>query len=47
MTLTARQIDQAKPKDKPYKLTDMPGLYLHVMPTGTKVWRTNYKLHTR
>ena len=36
MTLTAKQIEQAKPKDKPYKLTDMPGLYLHVMPTGAK-----------
>lgn len=27
MTLTAHQIDQAKPKDKPYQLTDMPGLH--------------------
>lgn len=27
MTLTASQIDQAKPKDKPYQLTDMPGLH--------------------
>lgn len=36
MTLTARAIEQAKPKDKAYKLTDIPGLYLHVLPTGTK-----------
>jgi hypothetical protein len=27
-------------KDKAYKLADGGGLYLEVMPTGTKLWRT-------
>lgn len=36
-------IDAAKPKEKPYPLTDGGGLYLDVLPTGTKVWR--YKFH--
>ncbi|MFA7437087.1 tyrosine-type recombinase/integrase [Castellaniella sp.] len=36
-------INAAKPKDKPYALTDGGGLYLEILPTGTKVWR--YKFH--
>lgn len=32
----------AKPKDKPYKLTDSRGLYLLVSPAG-KYWRMNYR----
>jgi len=36
-------IDAAKPKDKPYAMTDGGGLYLEILPTGTKVWR--YKFH--
>ncbi|HID6436549.1 TPA: DUF4102 domain-containing protein, partial [Klebsiella pneumoniae] len=28
MKLNARQVDTAKPKDKPYKLADGGGLYL-------------------
>lgn len=42
MPLTARQIEQAKPKDKPYKLTDGAGLYLYIAPTGLKSWRKNF-----
>lgn len=42
MPLTARQIEQAKPKDKPYKLTDGAGLYLYVAPSGLKAWRKNF-----
>src|SRR5690606_32756351 len=30
-------------EDKPYALTDGGGLYLEILPTGTKVWR--YKFH--
>lgn len=44
MPLTAKAIEAAKPKDKPYKLTDGHGLYLHVMPTGLKAWRANYRV---
>ncbi len=43
MTLTVKQIDAAKPKDKPYKLADAAGLYLFVAPTGLKSWRANYQ----
>lgn len=43
MTLTARQVDAAKPGEKPYKLADSGGLYLYVAPTGLKSWRANYQ----
>ncbi|MFV0284594.1 MAG: tyrosine-type recombinase/integrase [Castellaniella sp.] len=43
MALTVRQVDAAKPKDKPYKLGDSGGLYLYVAPTGLKSWRANYQ----
>ncbi len=39
--LTARQIDAAKPKEKQYRLSDKDGLYLQVMPSGSKYWRWN------
>lgn len=42
MTLTARAVEAAKPREKPYKLTDGEGLYLFVSPTGAKSWRCNY-----
>lgn len=40
--LTAIAVKQAKPKAKPYKLSDGRGLYLHVMPKG-KYWRYKYR----
>ena len=43
MTLTARQIEAAKPQDKPYKIADGGGLYLYVAPTGLRSWRANYQ----
>lgn len=43
-TLTAVQIRNAKPKDKPYKLADSHGLYLHVATSGNKTWRYRYKI---
>lgn len=33
----------AAPKDKPYKLADGAGLYLEVMPTGSKYWRLKFR----
>src|SRR5690606_18040676 len=33
----------AKPRDKPYKLSDRDGLYLFVKPSGTRYWRLNYR----
>lgn len=40
--LTARAVETAKPREKPYKLADGAGLYLYVSPTGAKSWRANY-----
>ncbi len=41
--LTDPKCRNAKPKDKPYKLADEKGLYLEVMPSGAKYWRTKYR----
>lgn len=41
--LTDSAIKAAKPKEKPYKLTDGQGLYLEVMPNGSKLWRLKYR----
>lgn len=41
--LTDSAIKAAKPRDKAYKLTDGQGLYLEVMPTGSKLWRLKYR----
>lgn len=43
MSLTALGVKHAKPKDKPYKLSDEKGLYLLVTPSGGKLWRFNYR----
>lgn len=42
MTLTARAVEAAKARDKPYKLADGEGLYLYVSVAGGKSWRSNY-----
>jgi hypothetical protein len=44
MGLTPKQIDNAKPCDKPYKLADSGGLCLLVAPTGAKLWRCGIDL---
>ncbi|MCK2127998.1 tyrosine-type recombinase/integrase [Thauera aromatica] len=43
MPLTDTAIRQAKPQDKPYKLTDERGLFLLVQPIGSKLWRFKYR----
>ncbi|EQB3908538.1 tyrosine-type recombinase/integrase [Klebsiella pneumoniae] len=43
MKLTIKKIETAKPADKPYKLFDGGGLYLHVTPNGSKLWRLKYR----
>lgn len=40
--LTHTQVNQAKPADKPYKMSDGSGLYLYVSVAGTKSWRIDY-----
>ncbi len=42
MPLSDLSIRNAKPRAKPYKLSDSAGLYLQVMPTGAKLWRMKY-----
>lgn len=42
--LNDTQCRTAKPKDRPYKLSDEKGLYLEVKPNGTKAWRYRFKL---
>ena len=43
MPLTLKQIENASPKNKPYKLADSGGLCLLVNPTGAKLWRWRYR----
>ena len=43
MTLNDRQIRNAKPQEKPYKLADGGGLYLYVTPKGTKSFRLRFR----
>ncbi|MEB0078277.1 tyrosine-type recombinase/integrase [Pseudomonas sp. CCI3.2] len=42
--LNDTQCRTAKPKDKPYKLTDGKGLVLEIKPNGVKAWRYRFKL---
>lgn len=43
VALSDIQVSKAKPKDKPYKLTDGDGLFLLATPTGGKLWRFKYR----
>lgn len=45
--LTAKAIEAAKPRAKPYKMADAEGLYLLVNPNGSKWWRFKYKYQGR
>lgn len=42
--LNDTQCRTAKPKAKPYKLSDDKGLHLEVKPNGVKAWRYRFKL---
>lgn len=41
--LTELQVKNAKPKDKPYKLFDGGGLFIEVMPSGSRIWRWKFR----
>ena len=45
--LTETAIKNAKPKEKPYKLSDSGSLYIEVAPTGGKYWRFKYRIDGR
>ena len=42
--LNDTQIRKAKPKEKPYKLTDSNGLYIVINPNGSKLWRYRFRI---
>ncbi|CAG4911712.1 tyrosine-type recombinase/integrase [Paraburkholderia saeva] len=41
--LTEMQVRKAKPAEKPYRLADGKGLYLEVVPNGSRYWRMKYR----
>src|ERR1044072_4128901 len=43
MALTDTRTRNAKPKLKPYKLSDGGGMYLLIMPDGARYWRLVYR----
>jgi hypothetical protein len=47
MPLTELEIKNAKPREKPYKLTDGGWLFLLVNPNGSKLWRLSYRFSSK
>ena len=47
MALTNTAIRNAKPKAKPYKLTDEKGLFLLIQPSGGMLWRFKFRVDGR
>lgn len=47
MALTDTAIRNAKPRSKPYKLSDSLGLFVLVQPSGGKLWRLKYRFDGR
>lgn len=45
--LTDVALKGLKPKDKPYKVADRDGMYVHVTPTGGLSFRLDYRLNGR
>ena len=45
--LTDTAVSRAKTRPRRYKLADRDGLYLAVLPTGKKVFRYEYRFHTK
>lgn len=45
--LTDTAVRNAKPREKPYKLTDGGGLYVIVNPNGSRWWRFRYRVEGR
>lgn len=43
--LTDLRIRKAKPKRRPYRLSDGDGLYLWISPSGVKSWQLRYRWH--
>lgn len=47
MNINDLQCRAAKPLAKPYKIHDSNGLYLKVMPNGSKYWRLKYRIFSK
>ncbi len=47
MKLSDKQCKSAEPREKPYKLSDGMGMYLEVMPNGSKYWRMKYRFNDK
>lgn len=47
MPLTDTTVRHAQPREKPYKMADAQGLYLQVMPSGSKHWKMKYRFDGR
>lgn len=47
MPLSDAAVRNAKPGSAPYKLSDGEGLYLLVNPSGSRLWRMNYRFQGR
>ena len=45
--LTDTAVRNAKPREKPFKLTDGGGLYVIVNPNGSRWWRFRYRVQGR
>ena len=45
--LTVTAINQAKAKDKPYKISDEKGMYLYIQSSGSKLWRFDYRYNAK
>lgn len=45
MPLTDLQIRHFESADRPYKKSDALGLYIEIMPNGSKLWRWKYRIH--
>ena len=46
-SLTAKEIQSVKSRDKEYKLFDGGGLYLSITPKGGKCWRLKYRFNNK
>jgi integrase len=47
MPLNEMKVRNAKPKDKPYKISDSDGLYLFVTEKGGRLWRFKYRFDAK
>jgi len=47
MRLTGTKLRNAKPKQRPYRLTDGHGLYVPINPNGAKLWRWKFRFMGR